>query len=77
MRHAYFINVRKSESNTYLSFLADGVDFAVYVSAGFLKMYIIHCLKNNTLRHALARLVLFAAMKPGSKENSGLLARLD
>lgn len=54
--HAYFINIGKSKGYLYRGYLVDRVDFAVYVSAGFLKMCIIHRIKDNTLKDALARM---------------------
>lgn len=62
MGHAYFINVGKSKGDGYRGLLMDRVEFAVYVSAGFLKMCIIHSIKDNTLQKALARMPLVVGL---------------
>lgn len=36
--HAYFINIRKRKCHLYRRLLVDRIYFAVYISAGFLKM---------------------------------------
>ena len=52
--HANFIYVGKGKGHLHRGLPVDRVEFAVYVSAGFLKMCIIHRIKDNTLKDALA-----------------------